>query len=103
MGREMSEVAQMLATLLSSEVKGDLLTLFHRNPGLLDSIDGVARRIGRTGTTIEQDVKSLVNLGVLKLKKIGTIEVLSLDRTRDREILEALANHIKAIKGREEA
>ncbi len=103
MGREMSEVAQMLATLLSSEVKGDLLTLFHRNPGLVDSIDGVARRIGRTGTTIEQDVKSLVNLGVLKLKKIGTIEVLSLNRTRDREILEALANHIKAIKGREEA
>ena len=99
----MSEAAQMLATLLSSEIKGDLLTLFHRNPGLLDSIDGVARRIGRTGTTIEQDVKSLVNLGVLKLKKIGTIEVLSLDRTRDREILEALANHIKAIKGREEA
>jgi len=103
MGREMSEATQMLATLLSSEIKGDLLTLFHRNPGLLDSIDGVARRIGRTGTTIEQDVKSLVNLGVLKLKKIGTIEVLSLDRTRDREILEALANHIKAIKGREEA
>src|SRR6266487_4700778 len=103
MGREMSEAAQMLATLLSSEIKGDLLTLFHRNPGLVDSIDGVARRIGRTGTTIEQDVKSLVNLGVLKLKKIGTIEVLSLNRTRDREILEALANHIKAIKGREEA
>jgi len=103
MGREMSEATQMLATLLSSEIKGDLLTLFHRNPGLLDSIDGVARRIGRTGTTIEQDVKSLVNLGVLKLKKIGTIEVLSLNRTRDREILEALANHIKAIKGREEA
>ena len=99
----MSEATQMLATLLSSEIKGDLLTLFHRNPGLLDSIDGVARRIGRTGTIIEQDVKSLVNLGVLKLKKIGTIEVLSLDRTRDREILEALANHIKAIKGREEA
>ncbi len=99
----MSEATQMLATLLSSEIKGDLLTLFHRNPGLLDSIDGVARRIGRTGTTIEQDVKSLVNLGVLKLKKIGTIEVLSLNRTRDREILEALANHIKAIKGREEA
>jgi predicted transcriptional regulator len=100
----MSEAAaQMLATLLSSEIKGDLLTLFHRNPGLVDSIDGVARRIGRTGTTIEQDVKSLVSLGVLKLKKIGTIEVLSLNRTRDREILEALANHIKAIKGRAEA
>ncbi len=99
----MSEAAQMLATLLSSEIKGDLLTIFHRNPGLVDSLDGVARRIGRTGTAIEQDVKSLVNLGVLKIKKIGTMEVLFLNRTRDREVLEELANHIKSIKGGEQA
>lgn len=97
----MSEAAQTLATLLSSEVKGDLLTLFHRNPGLVDSLDGVARRIGKTGTSIELDIKSLVNLGVLKTKKIGTMEVFSLNRTRDREILDALANQIKTIKGGE--
>ena len=95
----MTEAAQTLATLLSSEIKGDLLTLFHRNPGLVDSLEGVARRIGRTGTSIEVDVKSLVTLGVLKKKKIGTVEVFSLDRTKDREILEALANQIKTISG----
>ena len=93
----MSEASQMLAALLSSEIKGDLLALFHRNPGLVDSLDGVARRIGRTGGVVEADVKSLVDLGVLKVKVIGSSEVFFLNRSRDRELLESLANQIKTI------
>ncbi len=95
----MSEALQLIATLLSSEVRGELLVLFHRNSGLVDTIDGVGRRIGRTGLSIENDVRDLVNLGVLKTKKIGTSEVLLLDRARDREILQAIANHVKTVKG----
>jgi len=93
----MSEAQQIIATLLSSEVRGDLLVLFHRNSGLVDTIDGVARRIGRTGFSIENDVRDLVKLGVLKTKKIGSSQVILLDRARDREVLEAVANHIKSV------
>jgi predicted transcriptional regulator len=97
----MNEARQIIATLLSSEVRGELLILFHRNSGLVDTIDGVARRIGRTGFSIENDLRELVNLGVLKTKKIGTSEVFLLDRARDREILETVANHVKTIKAEE--
>jgi len=38
-----------------------------------------------------------VKLGVLKMKKIGSSEVILLDRARDREVLEAVANHIKSV------
>jgi len=98
----MSEAQQIIATLLSSEVRGDLLVLFHRNSGLVDTIDGVARRIGRTGFSIENDVRDLVKLGVLKMKKIGSSEVILLDRARDREVLEAVANHIKSVNRSEQ-
>jgi hypothetical protein len=97
----MNEARQIIATLLSSEVRGELLILFHRNSGLVDTLDGVARRIGRTGFSIENDVRELVNLGVLKTKKIGTSEVFLLDRARDREILETVADHVKTVKGEE--
>jgi hypothetical protein len=90
----MNEAQQMLATLLSSEARGELLVLFHRNPGLVDTVDGVARRIGRTGFSIEKDVQDLVELGVLKTRKIGTSEVILLDRAKDREVLAAVASHI---------
>jgi len=91
--------AQMLETLLASEITGDLLVLFHRNPGLIDTLDSVARRIGRTGNSIENDVQSLVDLGVLKTKKIGKTEVLLLDRERDRQVLDSIASHLKNLGG----
>ena len=89
---------QILSTLLASEVRGDLLILFHKNPGLIDTIDGVARRIGRTAAVIGSDIRELVNLSVLKQRKIGSSEVIFLDRRRDREVLESVANHFRTAK-----
>jgi predicted transcriptional regulator len=86
---------QALSILLGSEVRGDLLILFHKNPGLIDTIDGVARRIGRTTVVIEADVRELVKIGVLKQKKIGVSEVICLDRAKDKEILGSVASHLK--------
>ena len=86
---------QVISTLLGSEVRGDLLVLFHRNPGLIDTIEGVARRIGRRADTIQSDVRELVTLGVLREKKIGRTEVIFLDRAKDRELLESVAEHVR--------
>jgi len=90
---------KMLETLLASETTGDVLVLFHSNPGLIDTLDSIARRIGRTGNAIEEDVRGLVNLGILKTRKIGRSEVLLLDRARDREVLNAIAKHLRNLEG----
>ncbi len=94
--------SEILSTLLGSEVRGDLLVLFHRNPGLIDTVDGVARRIGRTTVAVISEVRELLQLGVLKQKRIGTSEVVFLDRAKDQELLESVANHLKTIKIGEE-
>ena len=87
-----------MTTLLASEVRGDLLILFHKNPGLIDTVDGVARRIGRTTAAVISDVRELLQLGLLKQKRIGASEVVYLDRARDRQILESVANHLKTVR-----
>ena len=74
----MSQGSEILNRLLSSEVKADPLVLFHKNPGLIDSMDGVARRIGGRTNSIEADVKDLVDLGILRTKRIGRSEVILL-------------------------
>jgi len=89
---------EILSTLLASEVRGDLLILFHKNPGLIDTVDGIARRIGRTTITVISDLRELLLLGILRQKRIGTSEVVFLDRARDREILELVANHLKTVQ-----
>jgi hypothetical protein len=88
--------------LISTEVKGDLLVLFHKNPGLIDTYDGVARRIGRIAKSIEADVRDLVTLGILKVRQIGSREVLLFDWSKDRETQETIVNQLKTLKtGRE--
>ena len=94
----MSEGSEMLSKLLSSDIKGDLLVLFHKNPGLIDTSEGVARRIGRNADAIEPDVKDLLELGVLRRKKIGEREVIMLDKARDNEIQAAIEKHIRNLK-----
>jgi len=91
-------VSEVLSTLLASEVRGDLLVLFHKNPGLIDTVDGVARRVGRTTIAVISDVRELLQLGVLRQKRIGSSEVVYLDRAKDRELLESVANHLKTVR-----
>jgi len=90
--------SEILSTLLGSEVRGDLLVLFHKNPGLIDTVDGVARRIGRTTIAVISDVRELLVLGILKQKRIGASEVVYLDRAKDQELLDSVANHLKTVK-----
>ncbi len=93
---------RLFEMLISTEVKGDLLVLFHKNPGLIDTYDGVARRIGRIAKSIEADVRDLVTLGILTVRQIGSREVLLFDRSRDHETQETIVNQLKTLKtGRE--
>ncbi len=88
----------ILQRLLASRTKGELLVLFHRNPGLIDTIDGVARRLGRTGDSIAEDVNDLVDLGLLTRNTIGNSKTLLLNRRRDREIQEEVAGYLDSLK-----
>ncbi|MDG6939289.1 MAG: hypothetical protein JRN39_02690 [Nitrososphaerota archaeon] len=94
----MSTGGEILKKLLSSEVKGDLLVLFRKNPGLIDSMDGVARRIGLVPKSVEEDVRDLVGLGILATKQIGNSEAIYLDRGKDKEIQETVADYLRGLK-----
>ena len=94
----MSAPNQLFQLMLSSEVKGDLLVLFHKNPGLMDSLDGVARRIGRVGTAIQADVRDMVNLRVLGTRQVGGREVIFLDRSGDKAAQDTIIEYLKNLK-----
>lgn len=93
----MSEETKLFQ-LFSTEVKGDLLVLFHKNPGMIDTSDGVARRIGRTAKAIQEDVRDLVAFGILRRRRIGVHEVITLDRSKDDETQKIIVKHLKGIE-----
>jgi hypothetical protein len=81
--------------LLGSESKGELLMLFHKNPGLVDTVEGVARRIGKRQDQIEVDVKDFIDIGLLKKVEAGKLSLVSFNKQRDAEIQESVTSYIK--------
>ena len=87
--------SHLIDRLLSSEAKVDLLILFHTSPQIVDTIGGVARKVGRTPSEIADEVNDLIDLGILSKEKLGPIEVIRLDRKKDGEIQGIISNQLK--------
>jgi len=87
----------ILSRLLSTETKGELLMLFRKNPGLIDTSEGVARRIGRRANKIEADLKDFVEMGLLTTKRIGVFDLFYLNPKRDEEIKEIVTGEISSM------
>jgi len=83
--RELSE------KLIGTEIKAELLRLFHMNPGILDTVESIARRIGRMPKDVEIEISTLVELGVLRKERFGKLDVLSLNTSKDKEVQKKLA------------
>jgi hypothetical protein len=84
--------------MLTSIPKAELITLFHKNPGLVDTVSGVARRIGRTEGEIKADVDDFVAMGLLQRKKYGNHDVVTLVRHKDKEIQAHLVEYFRNLK-----
>jgi predicted transcriptional regulator len=84
----------LIQRMLSSDTKADLLTLFRRNPGIIDDIDGVAHRIGRSPKSIRAEVDDLLDLGVLGRKQAGRTVVFFLQKEKDAELQEAITTYL---------
>ncbi len=88
----------ILQTLLASRARGELLILFHRNPGLIDTADGIARRIGRSASSIEEDLNELISLGLLTKKAVGKSVAIFLDRAKDNETQGLVAGYLTSLE-----
>jgi KaiC/GvpD/RAD55 family RecA-like ATPase len=85
----MKRSTKLFERLLDTDVKADLLTLFHNNSGLQDSQESIARRIGRNPAEVQRELEDLVQLGILK-----KVEVYSFATERDREIQDAISKQL---------
>ena len=57
------EVLEFLKTTVNTFIKWDLVIFFFENPNTTDTIDNIARYIGRDATVIKSDLEDLVGPG----------------------------------------
>jgi KaiC/GvpD/RAD55 family RecA-like ATPase len=85
----MNRSVKIFERLLDTDVKADLLTLFHNNVNLSDTSDGLSRKLGRSAAEVQRELEDLVELGILK-----KTEVYSYGVERDREIQDAISKQL---------
>ncbi len=96
MSNEMT--SQLFNRLIATESRADLIVLFRRNPGLIDTIDGIARRIGLRPKSIEEDLAELVKIGVLYNRKMGTFQIFGYDISKDQDVQNSVGEFIRNLK-----
>jgi len=68
------------AALLCSD--SDLARFFIRNPGIIDTAEGVGRRLGLSGPAILSELEELVHIGLLAKKELGGHELFLINRAK---------------------
>ena len=86
-----------LGKLLGSDTRAELLTFFHSNPRTADSLEGLAARVGRKPSEIENDLTELVEIGLLREQKI-----YSLDPDRDATLQREISDELKETTAQQE-
>lgn len=87
----------MLERLLGSDTKAELLTFFHGNPRNVDTLEGLAVRLGRKTAELERDLNELVEIGLLRERRI-----YSLDPDRDVTLQREISHELRETTARQE-
>ncbi len=82
----MMRAEQLLRNLLSSGLKADIVVLFRKNPGIIDTKESIARRLGAAPSEVDNEIADLVNLGFLRAKRLGKFQVVYLDEQKDKTL-----------------
>ena len=85
----MKRSMKLFERLLDTDVKADLLTLFHNDSNLSETSDGLARRVGRNPAEVYRELEDLVELGILR-----KVEMYSFGIDRDKEIQDAISKQL---------
>jgi predicted transcriptional regulator len=84
-----------ISKILGSDVKLEILALFHENPELTDKIDGVSKRIGRDTGEIEAEVRDLIDIGILRTKTVESSKIIYYDQKNDVEIQKRISYQLR--------
>lgn len=82
---------QLIDRLVDSESKAEILNLLHRDPTVKDTMEGLAKRIGREVEDIRKDVAEFVELGLLEETRL-----YSFNLKKNQEIQEIITSQLSA-------
>ena len=89
------DLRKLFEVWMDSEMKAVITVFYHNNPGVVETLDGLARRLGTTPEALRDHVQAHINLGLLHEKQVGDKTVLVFDRQRRKEFERFIEGEIR--------
>jgi hypothetical protein len=88
----------LVKTKVNSFIKWDLVRFLRENPNTADTAENIAKYVGRNATTVEPELRELVDCEIMEVKTVDGLPVYSL--TTDNSTRELLDRFITACEDR---
>ena len=100
------EFSKAMDLWVAGDLKIQSLVFFHENPGVIETLEGLAKRLGTNVDGLRREISDHIALGIIKEQKTGAYTLLVFDRRRESEIQGAIEERVrklaatKDVKGR---
>lgn len=91
------EFSKIMELWVASDLKVQVLVFYHDNPGVMETVEGLAIRLGTNVDALRKDIAGHVSLGLIQEKKAGPLSILVFDRKREGEVQAAIEAHIRGL------
>lgn len=99
---ETLDIKQLFDLWMDSPLKVQIVSFYHRNPGMIETVEGLAQRIGSDPEMVRKTVADHVKLGFLRERNLGPLKVIVYDPHSEKRLQEYVAEKVKS-RGRRQA
>lgn len=82
-----TEIKLFIENVLTSFIRLDIIKFFYDNHNTADTLENIARNIGREKEKVEKDLNALVEHGFLKNNKQGKYDIYSYPSDEEKKTL----------------
>lgn len=85
---------------VDSDLKAQVVVFYNENPGVIETVDGLARRLGLHAEALRAAIDDHIRYGLLHERRVGDKTVLIFNRDRRAALQDAI---VQALRKRREA
>jgi hypothetical protein len=94
------EFSKIMELWVATDLKVQVLVFYHDNPGVIETMEGLATRLGTNIEALRKEIAGHLSLGLIQEKKAGDHTILVFDRKREDEVQQAIEKHFRALAGK---
>ena len=80
------DLKKLLELWVDSSLKVQVIVFFHDNPGILETLEGLAKRLGTSVDRLRKEIAGHLSLGILHEQKVDGITLLVYDRRKEGSV-----------------